>query len=80
MDLYIECNYHWTHGGKPYEGTNEDNIIVKKWKAKNTKYYNNAINCWTVRDVNKRKVANQNNLNYIEFWNIYDLKKWINSI
>ena len=23
LDLYIECNYHWTHGNKLYEGTKE---------------------------------------------------------
>ena len=77
LDLYIECNYHWTHGNKPYEGTEEDNIIVEKWKAKNTLYYNNAINTWTVRDVNKRNIASKNNLNFLEFWNINELKLFI---
>ena len=78
LDLFIECNYHWTHGFKPFEGTKEDNIIIENWKSKNTQYYNNAINCWTIRDVKKRKVAKQNNLNYLEIWNIDELKKWIN--
>ena len=77
LDLYIECNYSWTHGGKPYEGTNEDNIKLNKWKEKNTKYYDNAINTWTIRDINKRKIAKENNLNYIEFWNIKELKIWV---
>ena len=36
-DLFIECNYHWTHGGKPFDGTDEDNAIVNKWKAKKYK-------------------------------------------
>lgn len=26
----------------------------------------------------KRKIAKQNKLNFIEFWNIEELKKWIN--
>ena len=30
LDLFIECNYHWTHGGKPYEGTEDDKQIVEK--------------------------------------------------
>ena len=80
LDLYIECNYHWTHGGKPYEGTDEDKLIIEKWKAKNTKFYNNAINCWTIRDVNKRNIAKQNNLNYIEIWNINELYNELETI
>ena len=80
LDLYIECNYHWTHGGHPFNENNGDDIsILNYWKTKNTKFYNNAIITWTLRDVNKRKIAKQNNLNYIEFWNINDLKIWINT-
>lgn len=81
LNLYIECNYHWTHGGHPYNESNiEDNKIVEIWKSKNSKYYDNAIECWTKRDVNKRNIAKQNNLNYIEFWNINELKEFINNI
>ena len=77
LDLYIECNYHWTHGGKLYEGTIEDNTKLNLWKSKNTKYYNNAINSWTVRDINKMKLAKENNLNYKVFYNISELKNWL---
>ena len=73
LDLYIECQYGWTHGGKPFEGTESDNIIIENWKSKNTEYYNNAIETWTVRDVKKRTTALQNKLNYIEIWNINEL-------
>ncbi len=78
LDLYIECNYHWTHGGHPYNSNcYNDVLLVENWKQKKTKYYNNAINTWTIRDVNKRNIAKENKLNYIEFWNINELKKWI---
>ena len=78
LDLYIECNYHWTHGWHPYnENNNEDKLILEKWKSKNTKFYNNAIITWTIRDVNKRNIAKENNLNYIEFWNINELKTYL---
>ena len=77
LDLYIECNYHWTHGGHPYQNNEEDNKTIELWNSKNTKYYNNAINCWTIKDVNKRNTAKKNNLNYIEFWNLNELEKWI---
>ena len=77
LDLYIEYNGSWTHGNKPFEGTKEDNIKLEYWKSKNTKYYNNAIKTWTIRDVNKRKIAKENNLNYIELWTLEEAKKWI---
>ena len=37
----------------------------------------NAINTWTVRDVNKRNIAKKNNLNYIEFWNLNDVHEFL---
>ncbi len=80
LDLYIECNYGWMHGGHPFnENNKEDQLILKSWKDKNTKYYNNAIIAWTIRDVNKRNTAKENKLNYIEFWNINELKNWLNN-
>ena len=80
LDLYIECNYGWTHCNHPFnENNEEDQLILKSWKDKNTNYYNNAINTWTIRDVNKRNIAKQNNLNYIEFWNINELRNWLNN-
>ena len=79
LDLYIECNYHWTHGGHPFDENNkEDQLLLETWKNKNTKFYDAAIGTWTIRDVNKRNTAKQNNLNYIEFWNINELKEWLN--
>jgi hypothetical protein len=74
LDLYIECNYHWTHGGHQYNENNlEDKNKVTEWKNKNTKYYNNAIETWTIRDINKMNIAKENKLNYMIFWNIDDI-------
>ena len=53
--------------------------IIEKWKTKNTKYYNNAINTWTNRDVIKRSIAKENKLKYIEVWNIEELKDILNN-
>lgn len=80
LDLYIECNFHWTHGLHPYNENNiEDINKVNLWKSKNTKYYNNAIITWTIRDINKRKIAKENNLNYLEFFTFNKLKEYINN-
>ena len=79
-DTFIELNLHWTHGGKPFNSNNEEcqkKLVVWKEKAKTSKYLLNAIHTWTVRDVEKRKVAKENNLNYICFYNkkeLYEVK------
>ena len=40
--------------------------LLNFWKSRNTDYYNSAIDTWTKRDVMKRKIANDNCLNFIE--------------
>lgn len=80
LNLYIEYQGTWTHGGKPYTNTNEDNIILEKWKAKNTDYYNNAIYVWSIHDCNKRKTAKKNQLNWIEFFNMNQFYEWYNKL
>lgn len=60
-------NAHWTHGGKPFDPNDnecEKQLLEWKEKAKVSQYYATAINTWTVRDVEKSKVAKNNNLNY----------------
>jgi hypothetical protein len=76
-DLFIECQFIWSHGKKPFENTIEDLEKLNKWKNKNTKFHQKSIQTWTIRDVNKRKVVRQNNLNYLEFFYFEDAKKYI---
>lgn len=66
-DLFIECNFHWTHGGKPYDPNDiecQEKLKIWQEKAKTSQFYKNAIETWTVRDVKKRKIAEENKLNY----------------
>ena len=70
-DLFIECNYSWTHGGRPYDENDvdcEDQLNAWKIKAETSLYYQNAIYTWTVLDVKKREYANKYNLNYKVFY------------
>ena len=46
-------------------------------KAKNTKFYNNTIQICTDRDINKRNIAKKNKLNYLVFYSILEIEKWI---
>lgn len=74
-DLYIELNVFWTHGGH-YFDKNDINDVKKLeiWKAKNTKNYDYAIRVWTVKDLEKKHIAEKNNLNYLVFWSVKELK------
>lgn len=68
-DKFIELNAHWTHGGKPFDSDDVEcleKLNLWKEKAKTSQFYKNAIETWTVRDVNKINVSKINNLN-IEF-------------
>jgi hypothetical protein len=69
IDLYIEIQGNWTHGGHPFDKDNIDDIKkLNLWKEKNSPYYNNAIYAWTDLDVRKRKIALDNKLNYLEIF------------
>ena len=66
-DLFIELNAHWTRGGQPYDPDNPEcqkQLLEWQEKAKTSKYYQNAIYVWTDLDVRKRKIAEENKLNY----------------
>lgn len=81
LDLYIELNYHWSHGFKPFDSNDKNDLaLIEKWKSKNTKYYNEAIKTWTVRDVEKLKTFKKNNLNYKIFYNEKEFNDYIDSL
>lgn len=77
LDLFIECNFHWTHGKHLYNSNSQEDIdIVNKWKSKNTKYYNKAIETWTIRDIKKDKYVKENNLHYVSLYNEDDVSNF----
>lgn len=81
LDLYIECNFFWTHGGHFFDPNNsEDLAIIELWKSKHTDFYNSAIQNWTVRDLEKLKYAKQNNLNYLVCWSEEEFNNYIKNI
>lgn len=81
LDIFIELQRSWTHGGHPYNPNSlEDQIKLGQWKSKRKKYYDNAIDTWTRRDVNKRNQAKNQNLYFKEIWNLDEGKSFIDSI
>lgn len=82
LDLYIEFQGIWTHGKHPFSESVEDLETLDKWKTESitSEFYKNAIEVWTVKDVEKRKIALQNNINRLEFFALEDFMNWYNSI
>ncbi len=81
LDLFLELQGTWTHGKHPYNPESiEDQGILMEWKNRNTRYYDNAIRCWTISDVKKRNKAKENNLNFHEVWSLNDGKKLIDDL
>jgi hypothetical protein len=90
-DIYwVEINCNWHHGREPYDPENEEHQkILEKWKSRakilelesgNKSQYSNAIKKWVEIDPFKRTIAKENNLNLIEFWNLKDFEKWLNTL
>ena len=83
LDLFIELNLHWTHGGHWFnEYNNEDISKLEVWKKKseNSKFYKNAITTWTIRDLNKKACIDNAKLNCIVLWNTKEFDKVIEEI
>jgi hypothetical protein len=77
LDMFIECNFHWTHGLAPYDSNNPKHInIVYDWQSRASKYYDNAILVWTVRDVEKQALAKTSKINYLYFYNYNEFLNW----
>ena len=77
-NTYFEFNGSWTHCGHFFDKNCEEDLKrLEVMKSKNTLYYENAIQTWTVRDIKKRKTAEENNLNYVVFWNLKDVQKYV---
>ena len=82
-DLFIECNFHWTHGPHAFNKNNPNDIeLLSVWKEKSitSKFYTTAISVWTSRDINKFSYVNKNNLNYLAFYSIEDFYDWLTTV
>ena len=80
LDLYIEYNGMWTHGGCFYDENDENSRnILEMWKQRSghSTFYKNAIDGWTQRDILKLNTALKNNLNYIAWFNEERAYDWI---
>lgn len=79
-NMYIELNGHFVHQTHLFDKDNPDDVnALNKYKdlAKTSSFYDKVIHIWTVVDVEKYKVAKENNLNYILLWSVEDINKFL---
>ena len=88
LDLFIECNFHWTHCGHFFDKYNVDDIsklnelkvkAAEKQRTQGKNLYETAIDVWTVRDPKKLDTALKNRLNYLVFWTLDEALDWLKS-
>lgn len=91
LDMFIELNYHFTHGPHPFNASNKADVdLLNKLKLKpqtriNSKgkivksFYAVEIDIWTDRDQKKIETAIKNNLNYKMFYTTKDFMTWLNN-
>ena len=83
LDLFIELNFHWTHGGRLFNSICQDCLKqLNDWqeKAKSSKFYQNAIYTWTDLDVRKAQCAKDNGLNWMAFYSLEEFENAITKI
>lgn len=92
QDLFIEYQGFVSHGKHAYNPNNtEDQQTLENWWQKvydtaqlleNNKLKDNAylnfIHTWTITDPKKRQIVKENNLNWIEFFNLQEFEDWYN--
>lgn len=71
LDLFIESQGHWSHGGHPYSNDDEDDVkkkLIIEEKAKSSKFFKKMLEVWCIKDVEKREIAMKNKIKYVEFF------------
>ena len=89
-DTFIEYQGYIGHGKEPFDPTKPEHMeTIFKWKNKSQEInifgktkerYAEFINTWTIKDPLKRKTAKENNLNWIEFFNLQEFDNWFNNL
>lgn len=80
LDLFIELNAYWMHGGHWFDADNPDDVeILQMWMVNPKPSYERAVYVWSVNDLEKRDTAKKCGLNYLVFWDndLTDMRRWI---
>lgn len=80
IDMFIELNLFWTHGGHPFNAESADDLAtLALWASKSTdkNMYKGAVKVWTKTDPEKQNIAKINNLNYIMLYSKQEVDDFI---
>lgn len=87
LNLYIEGHYSQFHHYEPFDLANEEHLKELKLlqeafertpkNSKGTNQYGQMISEWTVRDPKKLQCAIDNKLNWIAFYRVSELEKFL---
>lgn len=84
LDIFIELQGHYTHGTHPFDENSENDIQLKNQileKVSESKpTYKKILEIWCETDVLKRTTAKENNLKYIEIFDLNFTKESITNI
>ena len=87
-DLFIECNFHWTHGSHPFNENNKEDLklleIIRSKQYIDENGKRNSFftfeDVWTNRDVIKLQTLKSNNLNYLFCYSLNEFEEKIDAI
>jgi csr/mutH/archaeal HJR family nuclease len=86
IDTYIECHFHVSHGRHKFNQNDSGDIdrlnsikekIENASSSKSKAFFKQLIYVWTDLDIRKYKVAEENHLNYIVWYNEEQANDWI---
>jgi len=82
--MYIEYNGFWSHNFHAYDPNSEvDKQTIEEWKAmyeSGHEHYRNSLKVWTESDPLKRQTAKENNLNFVELWNLKEALEFVETL
>lgn len=77
-DLFIEAQFSPAHGTHPYDENDPKDKVLANWlKQHPESYFKGTYSSFVISDPMKREVAKKNKLNYIEFWTLHEVNKWL---
>ena len=80
-DIFIECNFHWTHGKEPFDETSEiHRRKLELWRSKHTKFYDIAVKVWSEKDPLKIETAKLNGIKLFVFYSVSEFDNWLSGV
>lgn len=76
-DTFFNYNKHWTHFSEPYNPNDPEHQKDANWlNNHDNEFYKKAFRKWTINDPLKRELAKNNNITYIEWFNLDEFDRW----